>query len=67
MVSYCPKVFIINIFQYAIIAVPLTKSENSADRAKAKKQALRAHLLFDDAMEIMEKRELSDKFNLNKS
>jgi hypothetical protein len=50
-----------------MMAIPLTKSENSADRAKAKKIAIRLHLLFDDALEIMEKRGLKDHFRFDKS
>jgi hypothetical protein len=49
------------------MGTPLINSENSADRAKVKKLALRLHLLFDDAIEIMERRGLKDKFKFDKT
>jgi hypothetical protein len=39
-------------------------SENSADRARAKKMALRLNLLFEDALVIMDKYGLKDMFRL---
>jgi hypothetical protein len=46
------------------MGLPLKDSKNGAERAKLKKLALRAHLLFDDALPLIEKYNLHERFKL---